>query len=207
MATNRRHFIRNLLIGAGIVAIFPGDLLASDSCSVQHPFMPPRPEFKGVCHNCGMMRPMWARTWHTDTGEGETLQVCSMHCLAEATLNAGTSPENVQAALYLDPATSIPADQAYYVVGSRARGTMSMNSKLAFGTKAEAEKFAGECGGSVVPFSDAYQLAQKSISEENQMINKVSAGRPHVVDAIMNRELQFVINTGTGDKTRRDLAC
>ena len=39
---------------------------------------------------------------------------------------------------------------------------------------------------------------------ENQMINKVSSGRPHVVDAIMNREIQFVINTGTGDKTRRD---
>ncbi|MFP4572134.1 MAG: carbamoyl-phosphate synthase large subunit [Desulfobacterales bacterium] len=36
------------------------------------------------------------------------------------------------------------------------------------------------------------------------MINKVSAGRPHVVDAIMNREIQLVINTGTGDRTRRD---
>ncbi len=39
---------------------------------------------------------------------------------------------------------------------------------------------------------------------ENQMINKVSAGRPHAVDAIMNRKIQFVINTGTGDKTRQD---
>ena len=38
----------------------------------------------------------------------------------------------------------------------------------------------------------------------SQTVNKVSAGRPHVVDAIMNREIQFVINTGTGDKTRRD---
>lgn len=37
-----------------------------------------------------------------------------------------------------------------------------------------------------------------------EMINKVSAGRPHVVDAIMNREIQLVINTGTGDKTRKD---
>ncbi len=39
---------------------------------------------------------------------------------------------------------------------------------------------------------------------ENQRINKVSSGRPHVVDAIMNREIQFIINSGTGDKTRRD---
>ncbi|MFP4533540.1 MAG: carbamoyl-phosphate synthase large subunit [Desulfobacterales bacterium] len=39
---------------------------------------------------------------------------------------------------------------------------------------------------------------------ENRMINKVSAGRPHVVDAILNREIHLVINTGTGDETRRD---
>ncbi|MFP4667297.1 MAG: carbamoyl-phosphate synthase large subunit [Desulfobacterales bacterium] len=39
---------------------------------------------------------------------------------------------------------------------------------------------------------------------EAEVINKVSAGRPHVVDAIMNREIQMVINTGTGERTRRD---
>ncbi|MFP4159416.1 MAG: carbamoyl-phosphate synthase large subunit [Desulfobacterales bacterium] len=39
---------------------------------------------------------------------------------------------------------------------------------------------------------------------ESTEISKVSAGRPHVVDAIMNREIQLVINTGTGDRTRRD---
>ncbi len=37
-----------------------------------------------------------------------------------------------------------------------------------------------------------------------EAINKVSAGRPHVVDAIKNKRIQFVINTGTGDKTRQD---
>jgi carbamoyl-phosphate synthase large subunit len=39
---------------------------------------------------------------------------------------------------------------------------------------------------------------------ENETVNKVSAGRPHVVDAIMNKKVQFVINTGTGDRTRED---
>ena len=37
-----------------------------------------------------------------------------------------------------------------------------------------------------------------------KMINKVSMGRPHVVDAIKNGKIQFVINTGTGDTSRRD---
>jgi carbamoyl-phosphate synthase large subunit len=34
---------------------------------------------------------------------------------------------------------------------------------------------------------------------QNQMIKKVSAGRPNVVDAIKNGEIQFIINTATGD--------
>ena len=38
----------------------------------------------------------------------------------------------------------------------------------------------------------------------NKMINKVSFGRPHVVDAIKNNEVQLVINTGLGGETRRD---
>jgi len=35
-------------------------------------------------------------------------------------------------------------------------------------------------------------------------IHKVSTGRPHVVDAIINNEIQFIINTGTGNKPRQD---
>jgi carbamoyl-phosphate synthase large subunit len=37
-----------------------------------------------------------------------------------------------------------------------------------------------------------------------RFVNKVSTGRPHVVDAIKNREIQLVINTGSGDETKRD---
>jgi carbamoyl-phosphate synthase large subunit len=39
---------------------------------------------------------------------------------------------------------------------------------------------------------------------ENRMINKVSVGRPHVVDAVKNGEIQLVINTGTGNDAKRD---
>jgi len=38
----------------------------------------------------------------------------------------------------------------------------------------------------------------------NQRINKVSMGRPHVVDAIKNKEIQLVINTGPGIETLQD---
>ncbi len=39
---------------------------------------------------------------------------------------------------------------------------------------------------------------------ETRKIEKVSRGRPHVVDAITNGEVQLIINTGTGHATRQD---
>jgi carbamoyl-phosphate synthase large subunit len=39
---------------------------------------------------------------------------------------------------------------------------------------------------------------------ESRCINKVSMGRPHVLDAIKNGEVQLIINTGSGDESRRD---
>jgi carbamoyl-phosphate synthase large subunit len=45
-------------------------------------------------------------------------------------------------------------------------------------------------------------LAEKGI--KTNMINKVSMGRPHVVDAVKNGEVQLVINTGTGDEPKQD---
>ena len=38
----------------------------------------------------------------------------------------------------------------------------------------------------------------------NTMVNKVSVGRPHVVDAIKNNEIQLIVNTGSGSATKRD---
>ncbi len=39
---------------------------------------------------------------------------------------------------------------------------------------------------------------------ENTMINKVSIGRPHVVDAIINNEIQLVLNTPSDSATKKD---
>ncbi|MBU1180778.1 MAG: carbamoyl-phosphate synthase large subunit [Proteobacteria bacterium] len=45
-------------------------------------------------------------------------------------------------------------------------------------------------------------LTEHGIS--NEMINKVSMGRPHVVDAIKNKNLHLIINTGTGAEPMKD---
>ncbi len=36
------------------------------------------------------------------------------------------------------------------------------------------------------------------------VVRKVSDGRPHVVDAVKNGEIQLIINTGAGDRTKQD---
>jgi len=45
-------------------------------------------------------------------------------------------------------------------------------------------------------------LAENGIAARR--ISKVSMGRPHVVDAVKNGEIQLIINTGIGGDTRRD---
>lgn len=189
MKLNRRNFIGNVLVATGALYLLPGDLFAGDLCSVQHPLSPPKKDLPGTCHNCGMMRPMWARTFYNYELNGDKHEVCSLHCLAETTINSGLEPQNVKVALYHDPYTLIPAVSAYYVVGSKARGTMTMKSKIAFAKEGEAKKFAGECEGSVVGFEQAFNMAKASFTKENTKIaqNRVKKGK--IVEPVDNKDI------------------
>lgn len=189
MKTNRRKFIGNTLLGIGGLYLLPSKLFAEDLCSVQHPFSPPKKDLPGSCHNCGMMRPMWARTFYNYEVGGEKKEVCSLHCLAESSINSGKEPENVKVALYQDPYTTVPATSAFYVVGSKARGTMTMKSKLAFGSEADAKKFTEQCGGSVVGFEQAFDMAKKSFSQENQKIGQNRVNKGKIVEPVDNKDI------------------
>jgi nitrous oxide reductase accessory protein NosL len=149
----------------GPAAVYGGDL-----CAVNHPFKPPNMEFKGQCPNCGMGRPMWARTWKTFENSAGKFGVCSLHCLADMALKSGEPPKKVMVALFLDPKTMIPADKAFFVVGSKAKGTMTMMSKCAFASKGKAEEFVKACGGKVVSFADALKIAKAAAPAENKVI-------------------------------------
>ncbi len=52
--------------------------------------------------------------------------------------------------------------------------------------------------------TDGTSAFLKSKGIDNHRINKVSMGRPHVVDAIKNKEIQLVINTGPSMETWQD---
>ncbi|MEW6218741.1 MAG: nitrous oxide reductase accessory protein NosL [Thermodesulfobacteriota bacterium] len=153
---------------------------------VEHPIMKPAMfTDKGKCENCGMGLNMWARTRHSfRIADGEH-HVCSLHCLADVSAKAGEKPQAVMAAVYLAPEKMVDAASASYVVGSTARGTMSMVSKIAFASRDEAEAFSKEYGGEVQGFAATLDKAMTTLPEERLTIaaNRLKKGK--IVEATL----------------------
>ncbi len=168
--------------------IQPLPALASDRCIVKHPFMPPKGEFVGQCPNCGMLRSMWARTWMEFENSTGKYGVCSFHCLADMAIKAGEQPLSVDTALYMAPEKMIPAGTAWFVVGSKANGTMTMNSKIAFPSREEAEAFSKSCGGKVQNFPDTFSLATQELPKEKAMIAQKRIKDGKIVEPADNKD-------------------
>lgn len=184
----RREILLAACAGSIYAAFSAISALAADPCSVEHPFMPPRKDYSGQCPNCGMVRSMWARTWFTfENSEGKS-QACSFHCLADMALKSGEDPKNVRVALYLNPKKMIPAEQAFFVVGSNAKGTMTMKSKIALTSKDEAEKFSKSCGGEIVGFRQALTMAKAGIAKEKAMLLEKRLKKGVIVEPLDNKD-------------------
>ena len=66
----------------------------------------------------------------------------------------------------------IDAQSAFYVLGSKVKGTMSKTSKLAFASKDEAVKFTKKYRGKIVSFDEALKSAKDSLKSDTQMMKK-----------------------------------
>jgi len=108
---------------------------------------------------------MWARTWKAFENSKGRFEVCSFTCLAKIALKNGEIPLNVKVALYHDPNTMVAAQNAFFVVGSKAKGTMTKTSKLAFASQEEAEGFVRTCGGEAMGFQKTFNLAKESVNK------------------------------------------
>jgi nitrous oxide reductase accessory protein NosL len=165
---NRRGFLKTLTLAPVSLSLFPVVATAMD-CKVPHPFMPPQKQYHGQCPVCGMVRPMWARTWITFDPYQGVGQVCSFHCLADWITKTDRYPTNILLTVYHAPEKMIPADRSFIVSGSAAAGTMSPVSKIVFDKKAKALEFAAHCGGDLIDFSKALEMAKFSLAKENKM--------------------------------------
>ncbi|MEA3228334.1 MAG: nitrous oxide reductase accessory protein NosL [Campylobacterota bacterium] len=114
---------------------------------------------KNYCIKCGMDLVKFYKTSHASESEGTKYQYCSLHCLEEH-LGEGVTLKNPKVVDLLS-LKLIPVGEAYYVVGSKKRGTMSRISKYAFKTIDDAKHFQDQYGGDIMDFSSARKKAQE----------------------------------------------
>ena len=112
------------------------------------------------CQLCGMDRTAFAqsRMLIIYTG-GETVGTCSLNC-AVAEMKRHTAKQ-VKALMVGDYRTEklLDARAATWVVGGKFPGVMTSLAKWAFDSRAAAEQFINENGGTLVSFDECLQLA------------------------------------------------
>jgi len=114
---------------------------------------------KESCVRCGMNLIMYYKTSHAAEDEERHYQYCSIHCL-EDHLGEGVTLKNPRV-VDVDSLKLIPVGDAFYVVGSEKRGTMTRVSKYAFLDEAMAKEFQAKYGGEIMHFKEALEVAKK----------------------------------------------
>jgi len=115
------------------------------------------------CSNCGMDLVMFYRTNHAAKVNGKQKEFCSLHCLAEV-INSGAKVSDIKV-VDAKSLKWIDAKKAYYVVGSKVKGTMSRISKYAFANISDAKEFRHLKGGKIMNFEQALAVAKKDFSK------------------------------------------
>ncbi len=114
---------------------------------------------KRYCDRCGMDLVKFYKTSHASTVKDTKHQYCSIHCL-EDHLGDGVRVKNPQV-VDVESLKFIDVNKAYYVVGSKKRGTMSRVSKYAFADEEMARKFQEKYGGEIMDFTNALERAKE----------------------------------------------
>jgi copper chaperone NosL len=127
---------------------------------------------KHWCPVCGMDIKMFYKTSHTAELHNHTKrQYCSLRCLAVDMQEYGIDIKTIKV---VDANTEklVQATKAYYVVGSKVKGTMAKVSKLAFEKESDAKLFVKEYGGKIVDFKTALEMAKNSLKSDIAMVQK-----------------------------------
>ena len=121
---------------------------------------------KSSCLVCGMDLPMFYKTSHAiKFKDGTYKQYCSLNCMIDD-LEFGDLKDQKNKVLQILVVDAknlnlIDAKKAFYVVGSKKPGTMSMTSKYAFQYEKDAKEFNNKNGGKIVTFDKSYALTLK----------------------------------------------
>lgn len=127
---------------------------------------------KQWCPVCGMNIKMFYKTSHSSKlADSKNRQYCSIRCLSVDIHEHKIDANSIKV---VDASTQkhIAAKDAFYVLGSKVKGTMSKVSKLAFATEKGAKEFQKTYSGKIVHFDVALASAKNSLKSDTAMIMK-----------------------------------
>lgn len=132
------------------------------------------------CPYCGMDRKQWQHSRHLVQYDDDLVDgTCSIHCLAiSLSLNLDRGPKAIYAADYgsADPVKPlIEIDDAHYLIGSKLKGTMTTNSKMAFASQDAAKAAQEQQGGQLGSFDDALKESYLGMHKDTMMVRKMRA--------------------------------
>lgn len=130
---------------------------------------------KEYCPNCGMNIPKFYKTSHAvKFKDGKYRQFCSIHCLVdESEMGYLRDKKNKISQILVADTIGlkiIDTKTAFYVIGSKIAGTMTVNSQYAFASKTDAQEFMKANGGKLMSFDEAYTMALKDFTADIKML-------------------------------------
>jgi nitrous oxide reductase accessory protein NosL len=118
------------------------------------------------CKYCGMKRGLYAFSrMLVKYNDGSATGTCSIHCSAiDLALNTEKMTEVI---LVGDFQTKrlIDAEKAFWVIGGKKTGVMSIRGKWAFENRTDADAFIGENGGLLSSFDEAMKATFEDMHE------------------------------------------
>ena len=172
--------LKKLLIAISIIGLFFTTVNASENKMFQtvnpkDATLVKTDSSKEFCNVCGMHLTKFYKTSHVSTFKnGHKEQYCSLHCQAKIHNHHKEKIKSIEV-VDTNSLKLINAKNAYYVVGSSKKGTMSPVSKYAFLNKNEAKTFQKEFGGEIHTFDEALEIAKNSMKKDNTSTNKKRA--------------------------------
>ncbi len=166
--------IKKVLLFITIVLLSSSTLSAktfSKMASVE-PILIQKGSEKHWCPVCGMSLKMFYKTSHTSKLKNDTpRQYCSMRCLVVDMQEYDIDINDIKV---VDASTQklIDAKEAFYVLGSKVKGTMSKVSKFAFAKNDDAKLFVKKYKGKIVDFETALNSAKESLKSDIKMAKK-----------------------------------
>ncbi len=133
----------------------------------------PAPDVQAApaCRHCNMDRARFASSrMLIEYDDGTSVGTCSLHCAAvDLVLTMDKTPKALKVA-DLGTKQLVDAEKAFWVVGGKKPGVMTVRGKWAFADKKAAEAFAKENGGTLVSFEAAMKAAYEDMYQDGKAI-------------------------------------